>query len=109
MSTLVQTLCSGDHRVEVSLRPDRSVQAFKDAIDRGYVLILFPHTKGGTELGFSIDQERSLLSQADWEGQTGSVCVVGSLVLDYVRVRCIATIELPALHGTGRLEKVGAK
>src|SRR6185369_4967185 len=38
---LVSRLSTGDHAVEVSLRPEKAVSAFKEAIDRGYVHIKF--------------------------------------------------------------------
>jgi hypothetical protein len=104
MSDLVQRLSEGQHPVEVSLRPERSVQALKDCLDRGYVHIKFTNTRGGTELGVPIDQQRTDLSAADFAGETGRLRVVGDLVLDYVSVRCIADIDLPSLQGFGRLE-----
>src|SRR5262249_20094838 len=36
---LVQRLAVGDHRVEASLAPQKSVQALKESIERGYVHI----------------------------------------------------------------------
>src|SRR5215475_7397922 len=35
--TLVERLCEGDHRVEASLRPEKTVKALKERIDMGYV------------------------------------------------------------------------
>jgi hypothetical protein len=104
MSDLVQRLSQGMHPVEASLRPDRTVAALKECIDRGYVLIRFTGTRGGTELGVALDRERSKLAGADFEKQSGSVTIVGDLMLDFVKVRCIADIDLPSLAGQGRLE-----
>ena len=106
MSDLVRKLCDGNHRVELSLRPERSVQALMDSVERGYVLIRFPDTRGGTELGITLDRERSRIAEADWQGCTGDVCIVGLLQLDYIKVRCVATIELSSLKGTGYLERI---
>ena len=66
----------------------------------------FTGTRGGTELGFSVDRERSRLADADFAQGTGHATIVGDLTLDYVDVRCIADIDLPSLQGTGRLEKL---
>src|SRR5436190_5309242 len=39
--SLVDRLCEGEHPVEASLRPEGTVNQFKEAIDRGYVHIRF--------------------------------------------------------------------
>lgn len=108
MNDLVQRLSAGEHPVEASLRPERSVKAFRESIERGFVHVRFTGTRGGTELGFSIDQERSDLSKADFDNEAGRARLVGELTLDYIPVRCIANIELPSLTGTGHLEPTGA-
>jgi len=101
--TLVEKLCEGDHPVEASLRPEKSVKALKDRIDLGYVHIKFTNTRGGTELGVRLDQDALNLSQADFENQAGEVHLEGDLTLDYVKVRCIADIDLKTLDGRGHL------
>lgn len=108
MSDLVQRLSEGLHPVEVSLRPHRTVQALKECIDRDYVLVKFTSTRGGTELGVPLDRERSNLAEADFDREVGRLRVVGELTLDYVRVRCLADIELPSLQGQGKLEPLPA-
>ncbi|MDH3602641.1 MAG: MbtH family NRPS accessory protein [Candidatus Tectomicrobia bacterium] len=105
---LVQRLSEGDHPVEVDLRPEKSAQALKDCIDRGYVHIKFTGTKGGTELGVRLDPNAIDLSQADFDQQTGSALLVGELTLNYVHVRCLANVDLKTLTGQGRLEPVEA-
>lgn len=104
--SLVDRLCMGDHHVVVSQQPEPSVQALKESIDNGYVRIKFTETKGGTELGFKLDKEASDVSNANLEAGTGKVRLVGGLTLDYVKVRCIADIDLTTLEGRGHLEKV---
>lgn len=106
MNDLVERLCEGQHPVEVSLRPERTVQALKERLDLGYVHIRFTDTRGGTELGVAIDRQRTDLGSADFSGESGRLTVVGDLTLDFVPVRCIAEIELPSLRGVGRLERV---
>ena len=50
MDELVARLSAGDHPVEASLRPEKTIKALKECIDRGYVHIKFTETEGGTEL-----------------------------------------------------------
>jgi hypothetical protein len=108
MDELVQRLSEGVHAVEIGLRPDRTVQAMKECVDRGYVHVRFTGTRGGTELGVPVDPARSDFSAADFERGSGRCTVAGELVLNDVRVLCVADIELPAMTGTGRLEPVAA-
>jgi hypothetical protein len=103
VNDLVQRLTREQH-VVASLRPETTVQAFKEALDRRYVHIKFTETRGGTELGVPLDEAASDLSAADFEAGTGSVRVVGNLTLDYVKVRLHADVDLSTLEGTGRLE-----
>lgn len=107
MNDLVKRLSEGSHPVEVSLRPERTIKLFREMLDREYLLVKFTQTKGGTELGFKLDKERSDLTQADLEAQTGKLRVCGELTLDYVPVRVVADIELPSLEGQGHLEILG--
>jgi uncharacterized protein YbdZ (MbtH family) len=104
--SLVDRLSEGDHPVEVSLRPEKTVKLFKEAIDRGYVHIKFTDTKGGTELGVRLDREASDLGNALSEGQNGNVRLVGGLTLNYVKVRLTADIDLKTLSGKGHLDPV---
>ena len=103
---LVKFLSQRDHPVEAGLRPDKTAQALKECIDRGYVHIKFTDTRGGTELGVRLDRDASDLSQAKFDDQTGNVHLEGGLTLNYVKVRCIADIDLKTLAGQGHLEPV---
>jgi uncharacterized protein YbdZ (MbtH family) len=103
---LVKRLSEGDHPVEASLRPAKTVQALKERIDLGYVHIKFTGTRGGTELGVRLDPDAIDISQADFENATGTVHLEGGLTLNYVKVRCIADIDLQTLAGTGHLVPV---
>jgi uncharacterized protein YbdZ (MbtH family) len=104
--SLVSYLSKGKHPVESSLRPEKTVQAFKDRIDLGHVHIKFTDTQGGTELGVRLDREMLDLREADFEKQEGTVHLEGELTLDYVKVRCIADINLKTLNGEGYLVPV---
>ena len=105
---LVQRLAQGRHPIVVGLRPEKSVNALQESIDRGYVHITFTATKGGTELGVRLDTATCDFSRADFDTQTGTVHLEGGLTLDYVKVRCIADIDLTTLEGQGHLEIVAA-
>jgi uncharacterized protein YbdZ (MbtH family) len=106
--SLVDKLCEGSQPVEASLRPERTVKLFKEAIDRNYVHIKFTDTRGGTELGIRVEHEVCDFKKADFENCKGTVHIEGALTLDYVKVRCIADIDLKTLKGKGRLEKLEA-
>jgi hypothetical protein len=103
MNKLVQSLTEGDHPVTVG-GSQPSLQDFQKRVqDMEYVLIKFPETQGGTDLGIRIDKNASDFSQADFEKGTGVAHVEGTLILDYVKVCCVADIELETLYGTGHL------
>jgi hypothetical protein len=106
VNDLVQRLTQ-DQEIVASLRPEPNVQAFKAAIDRGYVHCKFTQTRGGTELGIPLDLERSDVTSADFEKGEGNVRIVGELVLDYTKVRFHGNIDLATLKGTGHLEPLG--
>lgn len=106
--SLVDMLCEGEHDVEAGLRPEKTVPLLKEAIDRNYVHIKFTGTRGGTELGVRLDREACDFSGADFERSEGQVHLEGGLTLDYVKVRCVADIDLSTLAGKGHLVKVEA-
>lgn len=99
-------LSEGVHKVVFRARRDDALEEFKEAVDRRYVHMTFSETRGGTELGFPIDEERSDLSAADWEKGDGELHLEGELVLDGVAVRCVVDFELEQLEGTGHLDLV---
>ena len=103
---LVDRLCDGDHSVEVGLRAEKDAKLFKKAIDGGYVHIKFTETRGGTEIRMRLNADTSDFSAADFDNGKGSAHVEGNLMLDYVRVKCIADVDLDTLKGTGRLVRV---
>jgi hypothetical protein len=103
MSELVNRLSQGDHEVTYRPRSGDARAELREAIDRNYVHVFFKGTRGGTELGFAIDADRSDLSAADWDQHRGTVRLVGELKLDGVPVHCVAEIDLGSMEGTGRL------
>ena len=98
---LIGFLSEGEHPVEAGLRPEKSVKLLHEAIDRGFVHVKFTDTRGGTELGFSLDTDASDLSQANFDEGTGRVRLEGELTLNYVKVRCIADLDLDTLGRAG--------
>jgi uncharacterized protein YbdZ (MbtH family) len=105
---LVNRLCEGDHPVEASLRPEKTVQVLKERIDMGHVHIKFTDTRGGTELGVRLDPDATDLSKADFAAGQGTVHLEGTLTLNYVPVRCVADIDLTSLEGKGHLVSLEA-
>jgi uncharacterized protein YbdZ (MbtH family) len=103
--SLVEKLCEGDHPLEAGLQPEKTIKLFKEAIDRDYIHVKFTKTKGGTELRVRLDRKACDFSKADFENGIGTVHIEGGLTLDYVKVRCIADIDLKTFEGTGRLGK----
>jgi hypothetical protein len=102
MDELVRRLSEGDHPV-VTRRAD-SAEELKQSIDRGYVLVTFTDTRGGTELGVRLDDALTDLGKADFEQGTGTVHLAGNLTLNYVKVRCVVDVDLATLEGKGHLE-----
>jgi uncharacterized protein YbdZ (MbtH family) len=101
--SLVERLCAGWHEVEISLRPERTVPALQKCIERGYVHVRFVNTRGGTELGVRLNPEACEFGHADFDKRSGAIRIEGDLTLDYVKVRCVADIELATLAGQGHL------
>jgi len=103
MDNLVQRLSEGNHPVTVG-GPQPTLPEFKKRIeDMGYVFIKFTETRGGTDLGVRVDKSATNLSRASFEQATGTAHIEGTLILNYVQVRCIADIDLATLQGTGHL------
>jgi hypothetical protein len=102
MDELVQRLSEGEH--PIITQRYKSAEELKQAIDRGYVLVKFTDTRGGTELGVRLDSTMTNLGGADFSRPAGSVHLAGNLTLNYVKVRCVADVDLATLEGQGHLE-----
>lgn len=103
MDDLVQRLSQGEHPVTVG-GPKPSLEEFRKRVeDMGYVFIKFIGTRGGTDLGVRVDKHATNLSQAHFDQSRGIVHIEGTLTLNYVKVRCVADIDLETLGGTGHL------
>jgi hypothetical protein len=101
MNELVQRLTNGPH--PIIAERSASAQELREQIDRGFVLLKFPNTRGGTELGSQLDMEQTRLDGANFESGVGSVRLVGNLTLNYDKVQLVADIDLASLKGTGHL------
>lgn len=106
MDELVARLSKGKHPVKAGLLSEKTAESFQKRIQDGYVHIEFTNTQGGTILGMELDKEASDLSKANFEGQSGSVHLVGGLVLNYQEVLCLADIDIATLAGEGHLDPV---
>jgi uncharacterized protein YbdZ (MbtH family) len=105
-SDLVTRLSQGEHPVEANLRPERTALALKERIEQGYFPLKFTDTFGGTELGVRLDPGGVDVSGADFDNQSGTVHLEGGLTLNYVKVRCVADLNLQTLTGKGHLVPV---
>jgi uncharacterized protein YbdZ (MbtH family) len=103
--SLVDRLSGADHPVELGFGTNRSLKLAKEAVDRGYVHVTFPKTRGGTSLGVKLDRDACDLAKGDFEAGAGAVHLEGDLILNFVKVRCSADVDLATLGGTGRLAK----
>jgi hypothetical protein len=99
MSPLVEKLSQGEH--PVALIRYKSVSELEEAIERGFVLVKFTDTQGGTELGVSLEQSARGVDLA-----SGVASLSGTLTLDYQPVRCMVSIDLATMGGSGFLQPV---
>jgi uncharacterized protein YbdZ (MbtH family) len=102
---LVERLSGTQRRVEFRTRATDRVAYLKERIDLGYVHLVFPETRGGTELGMKLDKSACRFDGADFEKGTGEVELFGRLTLDDVPVECRAKVRLPELSGVGGLRQ----
>jgi hypothetical protein len=103
MNDLVQRLSQGSHAVTVG-GPQPSLAEFRQRVENmGYVFIKFTGTQGGTDLGVRVDKAATDLGQANFDRRSGIAHIEGNLTLNYVKVRCVADIDLSTLDGTGHL------
>jgi uncharacterized protein YbdZ (MbtH family) len=103
---LLKRLSHPGQPVQVSLRPEKSAEAFHKRIQQGHVYLKFTGTQGGTELGIKLDQESVRMEKADFANRTGTVHLEGGLKVNYKNVRCIADIDLTTLSGHGHVQVI---
>ena len=102
LGQLVNKLLVGKHRIILARTKtlDDLVMAIKD----NFVLLLFPDTNGGTELGVRLDRNESRVNEADLTTGTGVIYLVGQLTLDFQAVVLRAEIEVQRFAGQAWLE-----
>lgn len=83
MNDLVRGLCERDQNIEVTIRPQNTLKAFKACIDRGYVHIKFTETRGGTELGVRLDPAECDFIKANFDEPAVIVHIAGELTRLY--------------------------
>ncbi len=102
MNDLVKRLSEGSHAVEASLR--REDPEVLQGSDRSRIRAREVHGNPWRHRArLQARQDRSDLSQGNFEAGTGNVHVSGELTLDYVPVRVHADIDLASLQGRGHL------
>lgn len=103
MDELVERLSVEGQDVVVGGPSPSVAELHRRIAEMGYVFIKFSASRGGTDLGVRVDESGTDLSKADFANATGSVHIEGTLTLNYVKVRCVADIDLASLSGTGHL------
>jgi hypothetical protein len=98
MSELIKKLSQSRH-VQCR-RPEKSTVALKECIDRNYVHIFFTET--GTELSMNLFLAECKINQ----NLNEEIHVVGGVILNYERVKCVADINPITCEGTGYLVPV---
>ena len=104
---LVERLQGQDHRAVVQVRVEDKLAYFRERIEIGHIHVLFPDTRGGTELGLALDETTQANALTALE--TGAdVELCGELTLDDEHVICSVQLSTPALEGRGGLRRVSA-
>jgi len=106
MSDLIERL-ERTQDIVLAIRPTPTPDSFRLALERGFVPVRFPNTRGGTELGIKLDRD-SVWSSEELSKGAGQVQIAGELSLDYTRVRFQGTIDIATMKGSGRLEPIEA-
>jgi hypothetical protein len=98
---LVRRLSTGRHPLNASRAA--SAEDVRKSLQRGFILLRFPETRGGTELKVAVDERRSILTEGDFAAGRGTIQLVGHLSLDDQDVELHATLDLATLQGHGAL------
>jgi len=101
LPAIVEKLSQGEHPVTMIRYKDTA--DLKQAIERGNVLVKFTETRGGTEIGISLDDKSKAVDLA-----ASKIDLCGTLTLDYQPVRCIVNVDVETRTGFGHLEPIAA-
>jgi hypothetical protein len=104
MDQLIEKLSTGSHKIVAGQY--KTPSELKEALDRGYVLLKFTETRGGTELGVRVDKSRLNLDGVDFQQGTGKIDIVGGLVLNYNEIELSANVDLATLEGQGSIKVI---
>lgn len=104
MSDLVERLSVGKHPIIFEERTKEMHEIKTRLINLKFVFVKFTNTKGGTELGIKVDDELTKIEFANFENGTGSIHLVGTCILDYQDVCCVAEVDLATRKGLGSLQ-----
>lgn len=102
--SVVEVLSRGDHHVEIVGLGQDPLRRLRERIELGHVMVRFPETRGGTELGIRFDPKALDLTGCDLEGAKGMLVLQGNIILDGTRVCVHAKIEVAKMVGRGWLE-----
>lgn len=94
---LPDRLCRHEQHIRVARCSDAA--DFKAQLDRGYVLLEFLQTAGGTELGCPVSSSRSVDVEARFDTGIGKIEVVAQVRVDYELLRILAVVDLSTLEG----------
>jgi hypothetical protein len=101
MDSLVEKLASKEQKVATNRCKDslELQQHFK----RGFILLMFSGTQGGTELGCRLEMESCSSDSVDFEKGSGMLKLVGSLTLNFQPIKIVALIDVARLAGTAEV------
>ena len=103
---LVERLSGEGHPVEIRTNASDKLAYMRERLEIGHVHVLFPETRGGTELGLALEEE--IRDQAIKSLDSGNEIVLeAKLNLDGTAVRCSARVSVPELAGNGGLSVEG--
>jgi hypothetical protein len=105
MSDLIEKL-SQTQDIELAIRPVVNADSLRSALERGFVPVRFPRTKGGTELGIKLDPAGSVWSREDLSKGAGQMQLAGEVTLNYKKARFSGIIDISTLRGSGCLQPV---
>ncbi|EGC29446.1 hypothetical protein DICPUDRAFT_158968 [Dictyostelium purpureum] len=84
------------------------IEEFKEAVRRGFFLIKFPNTFGGSEIGVSLKglpKEYTLNNlTSEWSPDGSTVKILGKVEFQSIPTRFRAQFRLSSLEGVGNLE-----
>lgn len=101
-SALVTFLSQGVHPITTG-PTNKNCRELKESLDRRHVHLTFQDTQGTTCIGIKLDIEKSVYNPEDLDREQGNLHIEGTLVLDFVPVRCVVDLQLPSLDGNGFL------